>query len=276
MQFLLKEASRLFTSKGLSQLADGDMSLIHKVSTELIEGYVCNSLYEAYNKIYSVVDKKYKTEYFFKNAIVNRHLLGKHSLNTATMLSEFRVGSSKADCVIINGSSICYEIKTEYDTLYRLDEQLKDYCSFFDEVYVVCSDSNFKAVSNAVPDNVGIMVLTTDNYLSIKKIAQKRTIPLCPLTVIKSLRKDEYIALAEMVCGEKITCSNSDLFSICLGKLYQADPNLLSEQLRLVLKTSRKNNKEFIFSLPYSLKNAAISYSFNKKQIDSLIIKFNS
>ncbi|HCT5130684.1 MAG: sce7726 family protein [Aeromonas veronii] len=276
MQFLLKEASKLFTSKGLSQLADGDMSLIKKISTELLGGDVCSSLYDTYNKIYCIIDKKYKTEYFFKNAIVNRHLLGKHSLNTATMLSEFRVGSSKADCVIINGSSVCYEIKTEYDSLYRLDEQLKDYCAFFDEVYVVCAPLNFKSVYEATPDSVGIMVLTADNYLSVKKLAKKRTEPLCPVTVIKSLRKDEYILLAELISGEKITCSNSDVFSVCLDKFYQAEPDALAEQLRMILKLSRKNNKEFICSLPYSLKNAAISYSFNKKQIDSLIIRFNS
>lgn len=48
------------------------------------------------------------------NVIANKILLGKHSLNTSHMLSEFRVGYNKADVVIINGTSSVYEIKSEY------------------------------------------------------------------------------------------------------------------------------------------------------------------
>lgn len=43
--------------------------------------------------------------------------LKKHKINKAVMLSEFRVGANKADCVILNGLSTCYEIKTELDNL---------------------------------------------------------------------------------------------------------------------------------------------------------------
>ncbi|PKG80047.1 hypothetical protein CXF80_18020 [Shewanella sp. Actino-trap-3] len=78
-------------------------------------------------KTYATLDKHYRYEYFYKNTIANNRLLGRHSLRTAAMITEFRVGRNIADCVIFNGSSTCYEIKTEFDSLSRLDAQLDSY-----------------------------------------------------------------------------------------------------------------------------------------------------
>src|SRR4030042_4812846 len=41
--------------------------------------------------LYSKMSRHYRNEYVYKNAIANKILLGKHSLNTSYMLTEFRV-----------------------------------------------------------------------------------------------------------------------------------------------------------------------------------------
>src|SRR5215216_2008453 len=67
-----------------------------------------------------------RDEYIYKAALTHRVLMGRHSLRTACMLSEFRVGRSKADIVILNGTTTVYEIKSERDSLSRLERQIQD------------------------------------------------------------------------------------------------------------------------------------------------------
>lgn len=51
-----------------------------------------------------------RDEYVYRAAITHKILLGTHSLNTACMLNEFRVGVCKADVAILNGTATVYEI----------------------------------------------------------------------------------------------------------------------------------------------------------------------
>ena len=102
------------------------------------------SLVHVLDSLYSEFKKNYKCEYVYKNTIVNKILLGRHSLNTSTLISELNVGKSKADIVIFNGTSTVYEIKTELDSLNRLEAQLEDYLKCFDKIYVITTLENIK------------------------------------------------------------------------------------------------------------------------------------
>ena len=62
-----------------------------------------------------------RDEYIYKAALTHRVLLGTHSLKTACMMTEFRVETCKADLAILNGTSTVYEIKSERDSLGRLE-----------------------------------------------------------------------------------------------------------------------------------------------------------
>ncbi|MBC8060944.1 MAG: sce7726 family protein, partial [Clostridiaceae bacterium] len=52
----------------------------------------------------------------------------------------------KADFILINGSAVVYEIKTELDTLDRLDSQIENYYKAFTKVCVITSESNYNKV----------------------------------------------------------------------------------------------------------------------------------
>src|SRR5262245_42464473 len=78
-----------------------------------------------------------RDEYVYKAAITHKVLLGTHSLRTAAMLTEFRVGANKADVAILNGTSTVYEIKSERDSLKRLAAQLASYRMVFAKVNVI-------------------------------------------------------------------------------------------------------------------------------------------
>lgn len=66
-------------------------------------------------------------------------------------MSEFWVDMSKADSVVLNGTSTVYEIKTEFDNLSRLPQQLTDYSKVFDHINVVTHERGVAAVLAAAP-----------------------------------------------------------------------------------------------------------------------------
>lgn len=84
------------------------------------ERRVGDTLAELFEGIYAFLRRYYRSEHNYKNALANKTLktlLARHSLTTSTLLTEFSTGESKADLVIINGSSSVYEVKTELDSV---------------------------------------------------------------------------------------------------------------------------------------------------------------
>lgn len=58
------------------------------------------------------------------NTLLNKLLVGKHSVNTTTALAQVRIDQHIADFVMINGEGKLYEIKSELDNFDRLYDQL--------------------------------------------------------------------------------------------------------------------------------------------------------
>lgn len=80
---------------------------------------------EAFNEAFALLRQTgLRNEYVYRSALTHNLLLGKHSLRTACMLNEFRIGSCKADLIILNGTGTVYEIKSERDSLSRLQNQI--------------------------------------------------------------------------------------------------------------------------------------------------------
>lgn len=147
------------------------------------------------SKVYRFMSNKYRNEYFYQNTLLNKLLLGIHSINTTTALTQIPIGKSKADFILINGKAIVYEIKTELDTFTRLNTQLCDYYKAFDHVCVVTSESQYEQAMDLLTDTpVGIYVLTRRNTISSK--LRKEPIAddsyLDYTTIFKVLHKCEY------------------------------------------------------------------------------------
>lgn len=143
-------------------------------------------------------NKAHRHEYIYKSAIAHKILLGKHSLRTASMMTEFRVGKAKADAVILNGTGTAYEIKSERDTLSRLENQMDEFRKVFACVNVVVGENHLARVQELAPDDVGIMVLSCRH--SIQTIREAQTIPerTDPSAILEAITIKE----AEMMLGD--------------------------------------------------------------------------
>lgn len=268
-----KDAVKLFTSRKISLLMKGDYSFLHKIVDKYIQHQERPiKISELFDATLTQSAKDYKGEYFYKNTIAKKLFLNRHG-EKATMLSEFRVGNNKADCVILNGLSTCYEIKTEFDSLVRLPEQLSAYVKVFDKTYVITTEKHLPKVEEIASEDVGILKLTDKGEIKEVRRAKQSNSKIDPTIMIQSLRMEEYIHIVEHFFGEIPSMSNTKIFSYCLDRFHKIPPHKLKQQFRLALKKYRANNFDFINSLPNSLISSAICYSIpQNKQKDLLDI----
>src|SRR5581483_181282 len=108
--------SRLFSATVLRELArKGRSPLFARLASQshlLHTLSASERVYNAFETAFSFLRREgYRDEYIYKAALTQRILLGKHSLQTASMLNEFRVGECKADIAILNGTATVYEVK---------------------------------------------------------------------------------------------------------------------------------------------------------------------
>ncbi len=267
-----KSLAKLFTSADISRVAQGDLSTVVELQRSFPALTSAQTLVGVYDQAYALLCKNYRNEYVIKNTIANNVLLGKHSLNTATMLSELRIGTNKADCVIINGSSTCYEIKTEFDSLKRLPEQLDAYTRSFDKTYVVAHKKHLNALYHQYErtPNFGIIESTSTGRLS-DKIKAPQNENFDTDLMFNTLRKDEYTNIAKTVIGELPEIPNTQTFRFCKEVFLSLPSHEANKLFKANLKHFRKNDHKFLNSLPKSMKNVEISYQINGKYKTSII-----
>ena len=67
-------------------------------------------------------------------------------------------GKCRADIAVINGHLAAYEIKSNNDSLRRLEEQVKSYNAVFDRISIVVGDRYINSIQNYIPEWWGVIV----------------------------------------------------------------------------------------------------------------------
>lgn len=226
--------------------------------------------YQLISEVYKTLKQEYRNEYFYKNTLLNKLLLGVHSLKTTTALTEVPVSKSKADFILINGKAVVYEIKTDLDNFDRLGTQINDYYKAFNHVTVVTSESNYEAVEKKVSGTVGIYVLTDRNCVSKRKIPKETNEYLDPKVIFKILRKYEYESILISHYGYLPKVSQFNYYKTCLEMFCNMDLQLA---YRMFLKELKKRNSidiELFNSVPYELKFLFYFSDFKKADYRNL------
>lgn len=112
-----------------------------------------NNIREVYN---TEIINGFLNEAVIKAAFVERFSFKKSPKSTITIF-ELNIGSSRADICMINGKSMVFEIKTEYDTFSRLDNQLSNYLKTFEYVNLIIPESKIEEALNILYKQVGIL-----------------------------------------------------------------------------------------------------------------------
>lgn len=225
------------------------------------------------SEIYQQLKTNYRNEYFYKNTILNKLLLGVHSPKTTTALTEVPVFKSKADLILINGKAVVYEIKTELDNIDRLENQLNNYYKAFDHVSVVTSKSNYLAIEKKLSGTpVGVYLLTNRNSLSEKKKPSEDNSRLDLNIVFKILRKPEYESILKSHYGQLPSVSQFNYYSTCREMFCQIDT---PRAYKLFLDQLKKRNHidiDMYSTVPYELK--FLMYFLNLKRLEYQNLKY--
>jgi hypothetical protein len=268
---VIREMARRGRSPLFARLAEQSL-LLHSLSG-------VEPVYSLFDTAFSVLKHEgYRDEYIYKAALIQKILLGKHSLHTASMLNEFRVGECKADIAILNDSATAYEVKSERDSLSRLDRQMAAYAKVFSRVYVIAADSHIAAVMHAVPPEVGILRLSSRYRISSIREALDCPERTSPAAIFDSIRSDEarMILISQGVSIPAVP--NTRLNSVLRSLFVKLDPYQAHKGMVRVLKKTRNllPLSDLIARLPFSLQTAALSVPLRKLDHTRLVAAVNT
>jgi hypothetical protein len=266
--------SSIFSTTSFERLLRKDdfSFLLSKIERydQLKVGYRINTYYDYIRYVYNELQKKYRTEYFYKNAIINELLLKIYGTKDTIMINEFRVGSSIADSVLFNGTSKSFEIKTELDSNARLSGQLADYSKLFQECYVVTHES---LCSKYMRENRGIGIIQMELNKNTLKLNELRppilNTNIDPDILMRSVRTAEYKNIIKSHFGELPEMNSFNMFEICKGLMRK----IPSDELHLLFIAElkkRKSNTSHMSKIPKEIRQICLAINASQAECELL------
>ncbi|GIM45918.1 hypothetical protein DNHGIG_14670 [Collibacillus ludicampi] len=165
-----------------------------------------------------LVLKYYPGECTIKYYFIKNYLNRKDEVSTF----EMNVGASRLDIGRINGKSYAYEIKTELDSLDKLDKQIQDYSQVFEYIYVVVHTKHLPKVSEQVPEYCGIVSFRNVGgawkFHPRRKANKNENIdPVAQLNCLTSKELDQMMKLAGIKESLKGRETKEDILLNCLS-----------------------------------------------------------
>ena len=270
--------ARLFSSSVIRELAvRGESNLFSRLIKEssLIEGIDLSApVSYLFDTAYSLLKKaSNRNEYVYKAAIAHKVLQGTHSLRSATMLTEFRVGDCRADVVILNGTSTVYEVKSERDRLHRLEAQVSAYLQVFARVNVITGENHLDEVLFTVPPEVGVMLLSGRYQISTIREATDATDRIVPEVMFESLRLDESLKILNQLGVSCPSVPNTQRHRELRKRFIKLTPHEAHSGMVTVLRETRSMLPlaKLAQALPGSLHAAAFSTRLRRSDHPRLV-----
>lgn len=263
----LVEISKIFTKQNLKKIILDDNRL-NSLTLSSTKNY-----YDTFELLYNQLLRQYRNEYVYKNTLFNKLVLGIHSLKTTSAIVELPIVDSIADFILFNGKAVVYEIKTELDSLERLEGQLANYYKAFDIVNVVISERHYESVMQRLSDSpVGVIVLTSKMTLSVKKNAISFNRDLDKAVWFSILRKYEYESIIKNYYGYLPKTTDFEYYNVCKQLFIDIDLPTLYKGFITCLKNRNLHNYDDsqMKVLPKSLRSLVYFSKFSKAEYRQL------
>jgi hypothetical protein len=275
--------SRLFSSTVFRELAEKGQSatFARLVRESALLPHACNAVNvgDVFDVAFAyLLPQDRRDEYVYRSVLVRNIMLSKHSLRTASILNEFRVGRCRVDVAIFNGTATAYEIKSERDSLYRLVGQIETFMRFFARVVVVTGESHLESVLRLTPKEIGVMCLTKRHHISPIRAGETRPERVCPLTVFEALRINEAKQVLSLLGIDVPPVPNTALHSEMRVRFGRLNSSHVHAAMVRTLKRSRSATKlkGLIGCMPHSLRAAALSFPLRAADHGQLIAALNT
>lgn len=192
--------------------------------------------------VYSVLALNYQNEYIFKNEFLNKWLISEIGEEDSKIFSEFRVGNSVADLVMFNGCSKVFEIKTEFDSDFRLPLQLENYKKVFNQIYLIVPETKLSFYEK-YDTTVGLITFNSKNensFIVNRKASNNPEIDT--QTIMSILHTNEYKCIVKKYFGHLPEMTSFSQFKIC-SELICEIPNKELNKLFITQIKKRGDNE---------------------------------
>lgn len=270
----LSTLSRMFSAAVVRDLGrTGRSSLLARLirQSDLADASLKASVGEVFEIAFATLRASgNRDEYVYRAAITQKLLLGRHSLQTASVLNEVRIGSNRADVVVLNGTSTAYEIKSERDSLSRLSTQLDSYRRVFASVVVVTSPKHVSELLDVCPPDVGILALSPRYRLQVIREPEGSLRHVESLAIFDLLRSSEAKSILMRLGLNPPNVPNTQLRAEMSAIYATLDPVQVHEMMVSTLKQSRSLARAHssLGQIPPSLHAAVLSMNFQQVELD--------
>lgn len=231
------------------------------------------TLFDFFEKCYQELgEKENRNEYFYKNLLINKYIFGIHKPSTSTIIHELTIGESKADiCLITKKKLNIFEIKSERDSISRLENQILDYYKITPYLYVVIAEKHLNKILENSPDSIGILSCNRNNQISQIREATPETKYIKIEEFLKIIRNSEAAELIKIFIKEEKYLKNLDsrkkINSILSDYGYE---KLIDKYSNIVIKNRKITEKISNFdSWPPSLYSFLTSTKLTKRELDN-------
>ncbi len=261
----LRDYATLFSRQVASEVLSGNMDKIkHKIERYDAVWSSSNKSYHEYlQKVYRILNENYRNEYILKNELLNDWLKDHIGSSHSEIYSEFKVGTAKADLVMFNGSARAFEIKSEYDSPARLNNQLRNYVKAFHEVYVVVPEAHLKKYASTIDDTVGLISFWNDGFKKERESHIRKR--LCRKTVMTLLHSKEYKQLVQTYYGSLPRMTSFTQYDICFERIMDIDESSFTALYLSTLK-NRINRAKLSTRYYAEFNQLILAMNWNEKQ----------
>ena len=280
----LSAATRLFSPTVFREFAKAGRSptfarLAKELSPLVAMFYRYPQVRDLYDSVFLILKaKNYRHECIYKSAIANKILLGKHSLNTAVLLDEFRIGHCKADVVVVNGTSNVYEIKTERDSLKRLIRQISEYQKVFANINVIVGENHLNLTLSSTTEEVGVLLLSDRFQISTIRESCERLDQIEPEAIFDSIQLIEAKSILKALDIPIPDLPNTKIYSALKTIFSRLPKDVVHENMVKTLKRTRsqKNLSSFLETIPKSMISTALSIQISIQDQKRLLLALDT
>lgn len=220
----------------------------------------------------------YRCEYVYKNVLASRLIFHRHKPHTAAFLTEFVVGKSIADVVVVNGTTTAYELKTKYDSGRRLASQTSDYLRVFDRVFVVAHESLVSSVAPTLPGQVGLISMDDSGAMETLRTAESNAGGVLASSIFRCLRKSEYLSAVKAEVGAVPEVPNGILNATCAEVFSKLAASAAHAHFVRALKarTTDAETVRYVRALPVSMRAMGYATPLSMRERATLLSRVSA
>ena len=132
-----------------------------------------------------------------KMLFLNRYSFKRSPRKNITIF-ELQANGSRVDLCVVNAFTRAFEIKSEFDSLAKLENKLNNYSSLFEYLYIIISNNHVANSIEMISDKIGIITYNRNRLGNIQfkllRAADKNN-SICPKTQLKQLSKTHLLTL---------------------------------------------------------------------------------